>query len=164
MQIVEKTVQPATIADFLLVSAREAGELLTNLKLQKLLYYAQAWRLALTDEPLFSEDFEAWVHGPVLPSQYHRFKDFRWMPITAPVDMPRVDEDLARHLDEILRVFGPESAVALEQMTHEERPWREARAGMPLHETSSAKISKNTMKEYYRSLMDGEDQEGQARA
>ena len=60
-------IAPASLANFLLVTCRESGEVLTNLKLQKLMYYSQAWHLALRDIPLFNEDFQAWVHGPVLP-------------------------------------------------------------------------------------------------
>lgn len=68
---------PNSVSDYLLVENRERGENLTNLKLQKLLYYAQAWHLALRNAPLFDEDFQAWVHGPVLPSQYLRFRSFQ---------------------------------------------------------------------------------------
>ena len=69
------------VADFLLCESRDRGENLTNLKLQKLLYYAQAWYLALYNVALFEEDFQAWVHGPVLYSQYCRFCDWKWRPI-----------------------------------------------------------------------------------
>lgn len=87
---------PATkIADYLLAECRERGELLTNLKLQKLLYYADAWNLALRDRPLFEEKFKAWVHGPVLTSQYHRFKDYRWKPISEEIEMPELKKSFA---------------------------------------------------------------------
>jgi hypothetical protein len=52
-------IKPGEVADFLLSRSRDAGEILTNLKLQKLLYYAQAWFLALNDRELFAEDFQA---------------------------------------------------------------------------------------------------------
>ena len=48
---------------FLLLVDDDAGDVMTNLRLQKLVYYAQAWRLAILDEALFEDDFEAWVHG-----------------------------------------------------------------------------------------------------
>ena len=51
-------------------------ELITNLKLQKLLYYAQGCVMALTDEPLFDEDIQAWEHGPVVPEIYHKYKSY----------------------------------------------------------------------------------------
>jgi uncharacterized phage-associated protein len=145
-------VTPANVADFLLCESRERGELLTNLKLQKLLYYAQAWHWALNDGGLFEEDFQAWVHGPVLPSQYRRFSDYQWRPILEEVERPALSEAIENHLNEILDVFGSETAVALELMTHKEKPWREARGDLPPHEPSTARISKTTMRDYYRSL------------
>jgi len=149
-------VAPSAVSDFLLVESRERGDLLTNLKLQKLLYYSQAWHLALQNQPLFNEDFQAWIHGPVLPSQYHRFKDAEWRALTLDVQAPTLTMSVKDHLLEIVDVFGSESAVALELMTHQEQPWIEARKGLPADAPSSAVISKATMRDYYRSLS-GED-------
>ena len=59
-------ISPNDTADFLLIECRERGDILTNLKLQKLLYYAQAWYLVLLNKPLFAEDFQAWAHGHIL--------------------------------------------------------------------------------------------------
>lgn len=151
-------ISPSATADFLLSESRERGEILTNLKLQKLLYYAQAWYLALKDRPLFQEDMEAWVHGPVLPSQYHRFKEFQWKSITANITMPQIGDDgLVDHLLEIVDVFGTETAVALELMTHRERPWIEARGDIPMDTPSTAIIDKTVMRDYYRTLGDQEE-------
>ena len=142
----------AAVADYLLLEARARGEALSNLKLQKLLYYAQAWHLALHDRPLFDEDFEAWVHGPVVPSQYHRFKAAAWMPIAEPVEQPDLPEDVKQFLNQILDVFGVESAIALEMMTHRERPWLEARGDLPPEASSQAIISKLSLRNFYRSM------------
>jgi uncharacterized phage-associated protein len=147
-------ITPKDAADFLLVESRERGELLTNLKLQKLLYYAQAWHLALKGAPLFQEDFKAWVHGPVLTSQYARFRDFQWRPIELDGDRPVVEAELRRHLIEIIDEFGVESAVGLELMTHREKPWLEARGDLAQDQPSNAKISKDTMRTFYRALAD----------
>lgn len=152
-RVVSDVIAPNSLADFLLAQSRERGEILTNLKLQKLIYYAQAWYLALNDRPLFDEDMEAWVHGPVLPSQYHRFSGYQWRPIDEDVASPKITKDgLEDHLNEVLDVFGSETAVALELMTHAEKPWLEARGNLKPHEPSRTKISKFTMREYYRSL------------
>lgn len=141
------------VADYLLFESRARGEALTNLKLQKLLYYAQAWYLALHDRPLFNDDFEAWVHGPVLRSQYFRFKpEPGWAPITDSVDEPEISFKIKKFLDQILDVFGSESAIALEMMTHRERPWLEARAGLAPDHPSTARISRETMRDFYRSM------------
>ncbi|GAW36630.1 hypothetical protein RA2_03703 [Roseovarius sp. A-2] len=140
------------LADYLLCEARYRGEALTHLKLQKLCYYAQAWWLALHGEPLIEEDFQAWVHGPVLTSQFGRFRDYRWQPIVHQVPRPEVPEGVRTHLDEVMDVFGVESAVALERMTHEEAPWLEARGELPPHEASRNVIRKETMQSFYASL------------
>lgn len=145
-------VSPKQVADFLLYESRERGELLTNLKLQKLLYYSQAWHMVLKGSPLFLEDFQAWVHGPVLPSQYQRFKTFEWRPILEEINSPQLSSDLSNFLKEIVDVFGSETATALELMTHNERPWQEARQGLPPDVQSTTVISKESMKDFYRSL------------
>jgi uncharacterized phage-associated protein len=142
------------IADFLLVESRDRGDVLTNLKLQKLLYYSQAWHLALTGKPIFSEDFEAWVHGPVVPSQYHRFKNHEWRPIMDEVGKPDLPADLVSHLVEIVDVFGSETATALELMTHEEKPWINARGNIPIDQSCNTVIKKDVMLNYYRSMLE----------
>lgn len=157
--IMNDLVAPNLVANFLLVESRERGEILTNLKLQKLLYYSQAWHLALYDTPLFQEEFQAWVHGPVLPSQYYRFNDFKWLPITTDVDAPTLPAPAATHLSEILDVFGVETAVALEHMTHDEMPWKRARGSLPPHEPSRAVIEKSWMKDFYLAMANEQDKE-----
>lgn len=141
------------LSDYLLVNCRGRGEILTNLKLQKLLFYADAWSLALRDKELINEQFQAWVHGPVLPSQYHRFKSYKWMPIQYYAIAPTYEPEVVAHLDEIITEFGSESAVALELMTHREKPWLEARGDLLPSEPSEELISKETTRDYYRTLM-----------
>jgi uncharacterized phage-associated protein len=145
-------INPNSVSDFFLCESRERGDLLTNLKLQKFLYYAQAWHLALKDQSLFAEDFQAWVHGPVLPSQYQRFKSCGWHPILVEVERPRLSLHSETFLNEIVDVFGIETATALEIMTHNELPWQEARQGLAPDQPSTAIIRKESMKEFYRRL------------
>lgn len=140
------------VADFLLDESRERGEPLTNLKLQKLLYYADAWYLALHDRPLFAESFQAWVHGPVHVEQYQRFKAFQWRPIDSAIERPNLDKKVTNHLLDIVDLFGSETAVALEIMTHRELPWVEARGELSSTEPSQASISKKTTKKFYRNM------------
>ena len=142
----------ALLSDYLLSEMRERGEILTPLKLQKMMFYADAWHLALYDREITGECFKAWVHGPVLTSQYARFKDYRWMPITSDIKKPETSENLARHLNDIVDIFGSETAVALERMTHQETPWLEARGDLPDDEPCDNYISKATTAEYYREL------------
>jgi len=145
-------VEPSVVSNYLLCECRERGEILTNLKLQKLLFYAQAWHLALKNTSLFEEDFQAWVHGPVLPSQYQRFKDFKWRAIDVEIDKPELPEDLRDFLDEIIDTFGTETAISLELMTHREKPWKEARGNLPPDEASNAIITKQIMTDFYKAL------------
>ncbi len=153
MQSLHDIISPKDAADFLLCECRERGEVLTNLKLQKLLYYAQAWYLVLQNKPLFTEDFQAWVHGPALPSQYQRFKKFEWRPILEEkIISPQLSDDIRSQLTEIVDVFGVETASALELMTHNERPWIEARKGMAADQLSKEIISKESMRSFYQSL------------
>lgn len=144
--------QSYVLADYLLHECRERGELLTPLKLQKLMFYADAWHMALYGAEITNERFQAWVHGPVALSQYHRFKEFKWRPISAEIERPSVAGGLARHLDEIIDVFGSEPAVALEAMTHQERPWQDARGNIPNDEPCNNYISKELTREFYRNL------------
>lgn len=148
------TCNPDDVTNFLLIESRERGEILTNLKLQKLLYYAQAWALvAFNRTPLFHEDFQAWVHGPVLVSQYIRFKDREWRPIIDDTLVkPNLDAEIEEHLVEIIDVFGVETAVSLELMTHREDPWLKARDGLHMTDPSQKVITKDSMWFYYSSL------------
>src|SRR5689334_14747494 len=71
-----------TVADFFLLQVDDlAGDTISNLKLQKLCYYAQAWSLALDGKPLFGERIEAWAHGPAIPALYGRFKKYGFQAI-----------------------------------------------------------------------------------
>lgn len=153
MELNADILSPNHVADFLLFECRERGDVITNLKLQKLLFYAQAWYLALNNRPLFNEDFQAWVHGPALPSQYRRFKEYEWRPILAEIMLAPIENPaIIAHLKEVVDVFGVETASALEMMTHSESPWIEARAGIPVDQSSTAIITKQSMKSFYKSI------------
>ncbi|MEZ9667438.1 Panacea domain-containing protein [Vibrio breoganii] len=118
---------------------------ISNLKLQKLTYYAQGFYLALYEEPLFEESIEAWAHGPVVPALYHEFKSFGKNPIelsskfNAHVCLTK--QEIA-HIEEIYDVFGQFSAWKLRNMTHEESPWIE-------NEATASVMSKKLLKEYF---------------
>ena len=138
------------IADTLIQLSRERNIEITNLKLQKLLFYAQAWYLTLgrTGAPLFDAEFEAWVHGPVVPSVFRRFKEYRWNAIAAPVKALD-DPHLLAYLNEVLSKYGSLSARQLEHLTHQEAPWQEARRGVAPDESSSQVITRESIKRFY---------------
>lgn len=115
---------------FLALECEDAGDTMSNLKLQKLLYYAQGYHLAVHGEPLFDDPIEAWQHGPVVPSVYHEFKEYGGSSLPCPVDFERdlYQDDVQQLLDETYAVYGQFSAWKLRDMTHDESPWRETPA------------------------------------
>jgi len=152
------TIKPTTAGNYFIWFAHQHGDTITNLKLQKLVYYAQAWHLAIHDEPLMSAKFEAWVHGPVQPALYRSVKsmcDQGWIPIPLAIDRkPRVVEDKEKHLMEVYKVYGGFSAYDLERMTHQEMPWIKARKGLPPDAPSNNVIAESDMKQYYRQRLE----------
>lgn len=141
------------VADYLLCEMRSRGDIISNLQLQKLLYYTQAWFLAIHDQPLFGEPIKAWAHGPVETGVYHRFKEFSWRPITADVTCPTFpDRKVKPLIKEVISVYGCYTGVELEALTHREDPWRIAWEQKPSGSRSPL-ITHESMKTYYRGLM-----------
>jgi uncharacterized phage-associated protein len=122
----------------------DAGDSLTNLKLQKLVYYAQGFHLALYDEPLFPERIEAWQHGPVVPDLYHALKQFGADPVRLDweVDPDRYTPEVTGLMDEVYSVYGQFSAAQLRNITHQEPPWVQTPNGEV--------ISHELMKDYFK--------------
>ena len=125
----------------------------SNLKLQKLLYYAQAWNLAFTGERLFADECEAWVHGPVVARVFGAYKANRWSCISETIGEPSRDEAIVEHIDSVLEAYGGLGATELERLTHREKPWLEARGSLAPDETSRNVISTETMKDFYNNLL-----------
>jgi uncharacterized phage-associated protein len=146
---------PQQIASWFLCSVdRDAGDAITHLKLQKLVYYAQAWSLALFDLPLFDEEIEAWTHGPVVRSLFEDFRDAGWDALEPLWDCPQFDDDTEGLLTEIMEEYGQHSAKYLEKLTHREDPWKLARGNLPIEQKSSAIITKQSMAIYYRNKLE----------
>ena len=110
---------------FLSLVDEDEGELMSHLKLQKLVYYAQGFHLAVFDAPLFPEKIKAWTHGPVVPELYNEYKRYGNMPIPAisDIDLSQYTEEVKGLLDEIYDVYGQYSAWKLANLTHEEPPY-----------------------------------------
>jgi len=125
------------IANYFLSKAdEEAGDVMSNLKLQKLLYYAQGFYLALYDEPLFSEPIKAWKHGPVVPSVYHHFKEHSEFGLPRPKEIKALPRQVREVLDEVYKVYGQFSAWKLRNLTHREPPWAETAQSKTISHTS----------------------------
>jgi uncharacterized phage-associated protein len=137
------------VADYFLTLIEEdSGDNISNLKLQKLVYYAQGFHLALHDgQPLFEDTIEAWTHGPVVPALYHRYKVYGPGAIPPPesLDASKFDEATRDLLEEVWKVYGQFSAWKLRDMIHEEPPWKESPPGSP--------ISQESMGVYFQTLL-----------
>ena len=145
------------IASYFIQLANETGSFISNLKLQKLVYYAQAWHLALQEAPLFDTDFQAWIHGPVVPELYQKYKSFGWEPIIENAK-PNLSPDVQKFLAEVADEYFALDAYELEQMTHIEPPWNRARGVIAPDEPSNAIIRKEWMKEYFSTRAEKQDQ------
>lgn len=138
------------IVDYFIYVANDTGSYISNLKLQKLVYYAQAWHLGIHDTPLFDEDFEAWVHGRVIPSLFYKNEEFGAKPILKEVEQPKFKLELEEFLEEITEVYFICDGYELELMATREDPWIFARKGLERHEPSHAIISKHSMRIFYK--------------
>jgi uncharacterized phage-associated protein len=129
----------------------KSGEM-TAMKLQKLVYYSQAWSLVWDDEKLFNEPIQAWANGPVVPSLYNRhrgaFKVKSWSWGKA----SKLNLTQRETVDAVLAFYGPKTSQWLSELSHQEAPWREARQGLGPSERGDKVISLAAMAEYYGSI------------
>jgi len=145
-----------SVANYICFRASEAGENISVLKLHKLLYYVQAWHLALYSRPLFEEEFEAWVHGPVSKAIFIKYRDTKNM--YSPIfegewkkDFLGLSEKDKAHIDSVLDAYMHLSGIQLEHLTHNETPWIEARGGIDPYARCSKVIRNDTMQSFYSS-------------
>lgn len=149
-----KDLTPQDIADFFL-----SKKALSPKKVQKLVYYAYAWYITLYNEDpdnieqvLFQEEPEAWMHGPVFPSLYQKYKEYGWreIPKKSLFQRPEIDSDsLKSFLNDVWNKYGKFSADELEFMTHQEEPWKKARTDTASSASSKVKISKRDIFTFY---------------
>lgn len=132
----------------------ESGILLNHKKLQKLVYYAYSWYLVKNNisskdisDRLFNDKIEAWVHGPVCPTLYYSYNDNR----IAVYKRKIIDDNTQKILDLIIKIYGKYSGEELEQMTHKEEPWKNARKGCLSYERSNNKIDDIDIHKFYSS-------------
>lgn len=144
--------------DYIILKMTEGSDTLNNIKLQKLLYYVQAWHLAFEKVSLFDEgeNFQAWVHGPVSRIIYSRFSenkslysDITYEDIRDDFDMSKLDKDNLEHIDIILESYAKFTGTELENMTHKEEPWIQAREGYRPSERCEVEIDNKIMQDYY---------------
>lgn len=141
----------ASVDDVAAYILRKQGPM-TAMKLQKLVYYCQAWSLVWDERPLFRASIEAWANGPVVPALYRKhkglFKVEKW-PSGSP---DRLSAEQRETIDAVLDFYGPKPSHWLSALTHREAPWRDARMGLLPGERGNEEITHAAMAEYYGGL------------
>jgi uncharacterized phage-associated protein len=120
------------------------------MKLEKLLYYAQGWHLAVTDRPLFEEPVEAWRDGPVVDAVYQQHKHLRTVHDWPSGDASRLSEDQLQMITLICSQYGHLSGDDLSNLTHVEAPWVVTRGDLPRSHGSRRPIVVDLMKRFFR--------------
>jgi len=145
------TLDVASVNDIAAYIVRKHGSMSTW-KLQKLVFYSQAWHLVWEEEPLFPARIEAWANGPVVPELYkkHRgsFTVNRW-PVGSPKALTTAERET---VDAVLGSYGKLSGRQLSHLTHSEAPWRDARRGLAPTDRSTREISPASMQAFYTAL------------
>ena len=119
------------VADYFLAKTDlHAGDAITNLKLQKLVYYAQGFSLALMDRPLFAEPFEAWQQGPVCPALHDKYQEHHNSSIPPALSPEKAKEAFNQEeielLEEVYEALGCFSPWKLRDISHQEKAWQNA--------------------------------------
>jgi len=142
----------ATVDDVAAYVMEKQGAM-TAMKLQKLVYYVQAWSLVWDERALFPERLEAWADGPVCPTLYRTHRgQFQLSGAWPEGDAGALDTDGRETIDAVLEFYGDKSAQWLSDLTHSERPWVEARGDLSTGEPSNSEITHASMAEYYSAL------------
>ncbi len=140
------------------------GAAITHKKLQKLLYYVQAWHLVyFNGNNIFTETAQAWRHGPVYTSVYKIYRENEFNPIMPKESKPLeqidaeynklgLNTDQKEYIDAVLRFYGKKNSFELEILSHMEKPWIDARAGLKSLDRGNKEISLETMRTYYSNL------------
>ena len=119
------------------------------LKLQKLLYLAQGYSYAFYDRPLFKEEIEGWVHGPVVRNVYNMFSSYQYNCIDINYEVEELDKEAEDVLNYVINNFAKYDSKYLEKLSHEQEPWIMARSGLDPDERSDKTISKESISNYF---------------
>lgn len=127
---------------------------MTTMKLQKLVYYSQAYSLATTGLSLFPEDFEAWTNGPVSLELFNRHRGRftirkEELLISLPERCATLEYEQVKIIKEVCAKLGNLTGNQLSERTHKEDPWIRARIGISANQGSEEIISKKSMRDYY---------------
>lgn len=136
---------------FLSLQDPDDDDCISNLKMQKLCYYAQGIYLALHNQRLFNEDMQAWQHGPVFPNLYQKYKGAgsHCLIIAPEFDINSISEDIKDFLNKIYAYYGQFSAWKLRDMTHHESPWQNS-----YNKTPNDVISDIELKRFFKTQIE----------
>lgn len=144
-----------SIANAFLAKAREKGTALTNMQVQKLVYFAHGFNLALRDEPLISDEIKAWNFGPVIPPLYNDLKCYGNGVVQAPIEPekfpvpPAADLFTSGLVSKIFDLYGHVSGTRLSAATHKEgSPWETV-----YKQAKFSAIPNDLIKSYFRGLL-----------
>jgi uncharacterized phage-associated protein len=149
-RVLNSEIESLTVFDCAECLLRQLGKM-PPMKLHKLLYYAQAWSLVWDGDIIFPERIEAWLNGPVIPALYERHKG-KYQIETVFGDPEKLSDVQKETLDVIAKDYGGLSSQQISDLVHLERPWGDARSGVPAGERGRAVISPAALQEYYESL------------
>jgi uncharacterized phage-associated protein len=121
-------------------------------KLQKLVYYSQAWHLAWEEQPLFTERIQAWANGPVCPALYRMHRGAFTISSWPSGDPSKLDQAERETVEAVLESYGDLTGRQLSHLTHSEAPWRETRGDLPPTAPSNAEIPQELMQSFYAAL------------
>lgn len=124
----------------------------TAWKLQKLVYYAQAWSLVWDEQPLFPQRIEAWANGPVCPELYNRHRGQFIVGDVGEADESAISASGRETIDAVLAYYGDKHPQWLSDLSHSEGPWRDARGDKPPGAASNAEITWEAMAGFYEAL------------
>ena len=125
---------------------------MTTMKLQKLVYYSQAWSLVWDEKPLFAEEIQAWASGPVVRDLYNHHRGAYLIPDIQKGNVDNLTKEQRETIDAILEAYGNKPAQWLADLTHMEKPWNEAREGFDPGDNCENEITQASLAEYYSSL------------
>lgn len=141
----------ASVYDVAAYILHKAGSM-TAMKLQKLVYFSQAWSLVWDEKHIFKEEIEAWANGPVVPELFAAHKGQFTVSAEPKGKRENLTSEEQKTINAVLKFYGEKSAPWLSALTHSEAPWKDARKGVPEGERSSRVITLAAMAEYYGNL------------
>lgn len=144
------------VAKFILV---KQGTSMTTMKLQKLVYYSQAWHLTWTGKSLFNDEIQAWANGPVTRSLFEHHKGM-YSISASQLTAGQVDHlgpEQQSVVDIVLETYGPMTGTQLSMLTHAEVPWLNARGHLSAGDKSAAAITMDSMRIFYKELSQSAD-------